>query len=111
MPRLDIRWAAGLFEGEGCAWLLRSKDHARCYTYLTVKMTDRDVVESFKRVMECGTVRRQPRAPGRRDVYEWQVGARDDVVRCTRRLLPYLHARRRARVLAILEGDTRTGIA
>ena len=48
---IDIAWAAGLIEGEGCF-----TSHTG-HPYLLVDMTDRDVILKLKEIFPIGTVR------------------------------------------------------
>lgn len=95
----DTAWAAGLFEGEGCISISRNGPAAGRVT-LGMKMTDRDIVERFHKVIGCGVVYedRWYRRRGQRPQFKWHAGARADVRNVMRLLLPYFGVRRAAKV-------------
>jgi hypothetical protein len=104
----DIAWAAGLFEGEG-AIVQRGRRHG-VYTYLQVKMSDRDTVEHFARIVGCGTVREagwEQSVRGTKLLFVWQTGAWADVQRIINDFLPYFMLRRRKRAVKALNEDVR----
>lgn len=99
---MDIAWAAGLFEGEGCIgiWWPPSTVGRRMQPQirLQVMMTDRDVVERFCHIMGCGKVSlEQNRHPPRKNCWYWTIGNRDDTERILRMLYPWFGERRRAK--------------
>lgn len=110
---VEIAWAAGLFEGEGCIGIWwppstlgrRQQPQIR----LQVQMTDRDVVVEFCRIMECGKVsQEQRRQPPRKNCWVWTIGNRADTERIIRMLYPWLGERRRAKAdEALAEIDRR----
>ena len=110
MRDVDIAWAVGLFEGEGCIGIWKTqKDHVLPLIRLTVAMTDRDVVERFCRIVECGRVSpektlRQPTKSGRprKPVHVWQISNRADVERLLLAFRPWLGARRSAKADEVL---------
>lgn len=107
VSEVDIAWAAGLFEGEGCIqiWVPPSQSERWKHPQvrLSVAMTDRDVVEKFCRIVECGKVSpEQRRRPPRKNVYIWTIANRDDVERILLELLPHLGSRRTDKALAAL---------
>lgn len=98
----DIAWAAGLFEGEGCIgiwWPPSTIGHRKQpQIRLQVTMTDRDVIEEFCRIVQCGSVsREQNRKPPRKNCWYWTIGNRVDVERLLRAFYPRLGERRRAK--------------
>ena len=102
---MSIEWAVGLFEGEGS--IFRDK---RCSTWtLQLRMTDRDIVERFAQVMNCGTAvhdeSNQPRRirTGRKPCYRWTCSKRADVKRILKLFLPYFGQRRAYTALNCLD--------
>jgi hypothetical protein len=93
----DIRWAAGLFEGEGCAEV-RKDGGGR----LRLTMTDQDAVLEFHRVMGRGAIRQMKVPRGNKPAWDWYVSHKDDVRFCAERLLPYMCERRRKAINAAL---------
>lgn len=72
-------------------------------TRLSVVMTDRDVVEEFCRIVECGKVSlEQRRTPPRKNCWYWTIGNRNDVERILTMFLPRLGSRRTGKALLTL---------
>lgn len=104
-------WAVGLFEGEGSILLPRIDDHA--YAWLQLGSTDRDIVERFARIVECGGISapQKPGKLGKKAIHVWRAHDHMDVRRILRAFSPHLGERRRKRAeqaLAIAE-DIRFG--
>jgi hypothetical protein len=108
MEKTDIAWAAGLFEGEG-TWIVRPPRGrgTKTTTVVMLQMCDRDVVERFASIMECGKVtqgdRRWEQNPKHRPIWRWTTAKRTDCLRVAEMLMPYLGERRRAKALEIIE--------
>lgn len=100
-------WAAGLFEGEGSIYSMdRCKDghHQLPVMRLSLQMTDRDVVERFCRIVECGKVGGQRRF-GRehhKPTYMWLISRRSEIERLLRAMLPWFGERRAAKARSTL---------
>ena len=95
-------WAAGLYEGEGCAYTERvgkgrRLQHRVC---VQVKMTDRDVLEQLMQHWG-GAIQSLPIVPNRKPIWRWRIKggrARHFLVQ----IRPLLGQRRRAQIMAIL---------
>lgn len=99
---IDIAWAAGLFEGEGCVLLKRGK---RIHPHASMILTDLDVLTHFQHVVGCGAITTRRKAEAHhKDAWVWQVGSLDGVQRLADLFLPYLGQRRRAKFVEVLEG-------
>lgn len=87
MSTIDIAWASGLFEGEGC---ILTKRYG-----IKLKMTDLDVVRRFQSVMGIGSIipAKQP-LPHHKLCYEWAVWNKAGVYRLLELMLPYFGERR-----------------
>lgn len=100
----DINWAAGLFEGEGTFHQQRHDQPGyRTRLELSITMTDRDVLERFREVVGCGSVRSKTARhtkPHWKPQYIWRTSAHASQV--AERLRPFLGQRRRARLDEIL---------
>src|SRR5881397_1153779 len=90
-------WCAGLFEGEGTISLAKHGTNVQ----LMVGMTDCDVIERLDALWPSPTGPYECERPGR-DIYVWQIGARDRVMGFLVGILPWLGQRRRARAEAAL---------
>ena len=104
MEPAEIAWAAGLFEGEGCISTFRQKHHVMTHVRLYVQMTDRDVLEKFCRIVECGKVGPERRygRPHHKPSYVWQISNRADCERILLAFRPWLLARRGAKADEVL---------
>lgn len=96
---LDIKWAAGLFEGEGSIFINNSykNSNGRAYKRMTLglKMTDLDVLESFQQVVGCGKIYNAHSYTGEKQKWNWNLSKRREIIELMTKLLPYLHERRR----------------
>lgn len=82
MNIVDLAWAAGLFEGEGCASRTQHKVTNRVYIYLSLYSTDLDTIMRFHRVIGClGTVRIHNRGrhaqPHHKTTFVWSSSGKD----------------------------------
>lgn len=99
-----IRWAAGLFEGEG--WV-NIRKVGRGLPFLALSSTDLDVLKKFHRVM--GGYLLGPYQPKKRKVHKrtpkkywsWHSAAGD--LRPVKRLISYLGKRRRTRLEEVFD--------
>lgn len=99
MSDADIAWAAGLFEGEGYITIFQMEGHVLPLIRLGITMTDRDVLERFCRIVECGRVTGEHRfgRPNHKPTYRWAIGNRRDVERILLAFRPWLGERRGAK--------------
>lgn len=107
---VDIAWAAGLFEGEGCIYL-GDKAKVRRQRALMINMTDRDVLERFHEIVDCGTVKpikiNREKYPHWKPQWVWRANAWPDIVDVLLTFLPHLCGRRREKALALLADPPR----
>jgi hypothetical protein len=109
---LELAWAAGIFEGEGCIYWWRGKNTQgrRVCIALKVHMTDQDIVERFHAVVGCGHITTRNKAlPHHKDQWVWQAGSFRDVRRVFASLGPWFGERRRAKMLEALEAYENQG--
>jgi hypothetical protein len=100
---IDIAWAAGLFEGEGCFTASRNSSGRYPAFVCCLGMTDEDVVLRFAAVVGCGTVREHgDRRSNRKTRFDWSVSGLA-AYEVAEMLLPYLGHRRRQVALALME--------
>ena len=85
---IDIAWAAGLFEGEGCI----GKD--KISRYAAMEMTDKDVMEDFVKIVGYGKLRGPYKRGEFKPTYRWKVTKRLELKRILELFLPFLKARR-----------------
>lgn len=102
---IQVAWAAGIFEGEGCIRDYTPTGRVFMCPGLSIRMSDRDVLERFAAIVGVGTVRpsgqHRKRAEHHRDQWEWLVSGIDAVV-VMEAFLPHLGERRGARARALL---------
>ena len=94
----SIEWAAGLFEGEGS--ICKLKDGR---TRLFLEMTDKDVVESFRDVLDTGSVTGPHYRADYKPVYKWNIGKQKVVKKILEAMLPLLGERRSFKALNCLD--------
>lgn len=102
-------WAAGLFEGEGCFFLMRPKrkNGRGFYEYpsASLKMTDEDVVRCFHKIVGFGAVSFVNRKKaGYKDAWCWYCYGFKHTGKLFEMLAPFLGTRRLAagkKVLAV----------
>lgn len=104
----DLAWAAGLFEGEGT---IVQRAASPWLWQLSVASTDKDVVTTFHRVIGIGkfygpygavngtNARRVHHKP----YWKWQLSDKLGIIEFGNKLLPYMHARRAARLRECLK--------
>jgi hypothetical protein len=103
---LDVAWAAGLFEGEGC-WNVHVRKSGQVQIQARLAMTDRDVVERFWSIVGFGHLRTRDsgvhREKGWMPLHEWSVAEAAKMRELVALFLPYMGDRRRAKALEVLD--------
>lgn len=106
---LEIAWAAGLFEGEGC--FTTSSKNSRGYSYRNwvcfLGSTDEDIVKRFFQIVGVGRIYEQTKhrnglSLGTKPFFRWQTQSRNDFRFIAKIFTPYLGERRLARVTELL---------
>jgi hypothetical protein len=102
MTEVERAWAAGFWDGEGCA-THTSHDYAQAQ----LNQVDRSVLETFRNVVG-GVIRgpyQYPRAsrPNSRPQFQWSVVGYQPVLRLARILWPYLGTVKRDQFKRILQ--------
>ncbi len=92
---LDVAWAAGLFEGEGCVSIPKHRPNQR---RLSMNMTDVDVMKKFVDVVGYGNLKGPNSPPSYKEhfkpFYCWQLSKGKEVLRILNLFLPYFGERR-----------------
>jgi hypothetical protein len=100
---MSFEWATGLFEGEGCLY----KDKRSNGWTLQLRMTDRDVVQTFADVMNTGnkvhSEKTNSQLPHWKPVYRWTCSRKSEVTRILELMLPHLGQRRAYKALNCLD--------
>ena len=90
----SIEWAAGLFEGEGTLYKIRTTNR----WHVRIKMTDLDVLEDFFNIVNVGHLTGPYHPPSlkshHKSFWHWETGKKDDVIAVLLALVPYLGHRR-----------------
>jgi hypothetical protein len=95
----EVAWAAGLFEGEGCFYFNPNTGQMGAM----VGSTDKDVLETFKRVVGFGMIyRRTLRKAHHKPQWYWQANRLVETVALFGTLRKHLHPRRCERYLQCL---------
>lgn len=102
---VEIAWAAGLFEGEGCiSASVRKEDEWVRFVAVSLTMVDEDVVLKFARIVGYGSVIKYPGAQeGRKERYVWQTNKASEVRRIFMMFAPHLGQRRLMRGIELLK--------
>lgn len=97
---LQIAWAAGLFEGEGCITDIDSPNNP----LLQMTMTDKDVMEKFVEIVGYGNLTHVNKSATYqkdhwKDQWKWAVRKKSEVTRILSMFLPYFGDRRAYKAL------------
>lgn len=103
---VEIAWAAGLFEGEGCFtgttrrhWILNKAFEAEYFqVQMSLSMTDEDIVRRFHSIVDCGGVIVRNFEGNLKRQWMWQGQAVADVERLYLQFKPWLGVRRLDRI-------------
>lgn len=109
---LELAWAAGYFEGEGCFSLAKRKDRptGRPQAAACVRNTDEDTLRRFHAAVGCGSVSAHPpQVKGNKPFWQWSVRGHSCASRVIILLYPWLGNRRRAKAEELLLNCARYG--
>jgi hypothetical protein len=108
----EIAWLAGLFEGEGSISIAKNGG-----TRLTIRMTDRDIIEKVDAIFPCTRIQTVTPKPARgytnqpKTQYAWRISDPERVREILVLILPWLGKRRSDRAREVLDHlETRPGI-
>ncbi len=102
---LDIAWAGGLFEGEGC-FTSSQTSSGRWTAIACLYMADEEIVRKFAEIVGVGNVTFTDRSKyGAKDLWMWRSATAEKFKIVFELLEPYLGERRRARANEILSRD------
>jgi hypothetical protein len=107
MDERELAWAAGFFDGDGWAALVRAGG-GRIRPMARINQSDPDGVPAvllrFRAIVSVGVVRGPTQEPGLEDAYHWDVGSRVDVRHVGSLLAPWLCEEKRAQFAAAIPG-------
>jgi hypothetical protein len=101
---VDTAWLAGLFEGEGCIEITKNGG-----TRLTIRMTDRDIIDRVDAFFPCSKIQVVNPKPVRPEYnqpktqYAWRVSRPEVVREILQLILPWLGERRSRKAREVLE--------
>ncbi len=100
----ETAWLAGLLEGEGSFFSLRSSVGGKVYRYpvITVAMTDRDVITRVAELFGNGVYHMPSKNPNRLDQFRAQISG-EGAVEWMKALRPWMGARRGAKIDELLK--------
>lgn len=108
--KVEIAWAAGILEGEGCFSVFKRKDRPNTTTCsIHLEMTDEDIIRRVRDVFNVGTVNIRQNVTGRSDKrprkvsWIWSVQNKTGVRSVLEAVLPYLGDRRTKKAKELLE--------
>lgn len=97
---VDLAWAAGIFEGEGC--ISKQGKSPRC----SVSMSDEDVVRRLQSTLGIGSIHKTPRSHIKstyKDLWTWTAGGFPSTLYVVGLLWRWLGERRRNKAEEILK--------
>ncbi len=94
---LDIAWAAGLIEGEGCFTL-----HSKYHPYFLLDMCDKDVLEKFHKIFPNSNFRGPYTHSNPTHKDRWRVDAfGPKCIEIMNAVFPYMCKRRQEKITAL----------
>lgn len=102
MTERDSGWLVGIFEGEGTCGVYTYATGKR--VILAIASTDRDVLETCKRLTGVGSIRQnRPATDATKALHVWQVQNKRDVAKVCALVYEGLHLRRRVQMNPVLQ--------
>ena len=92
--QVELIWAAGFFDGEGCASVLKADRDKYAYARLSLSQKNRIPIERFQNAVGYGKIYKSKT----RDIYNWNLYRAEDVEYVCNILLPYLSAPKVAQI-------------
>ena len=104
MNQMNLGWAVGIFEGEGCIHIpcVRPR-HRQPSPVLSVQMSDEDVLRRFTSLVggNCSGPSLRVNRKQQKPIWRWSLGGRKTIPLLTL-FLPHLGKRRRAKAVQAL---------
>jgi len=101
---LDVAWAAGILEGEGCFFIYdRNIRTGSKNIGIRCNMTDEDIILRLKDVFSFGTIHvKSPKKPQHKVGWEWRLEKHSSIEEVINKVLPYLGKRRSSKAKELL---------
>jgi len=100
MTQQEIAWAAGVFEGEGCIYILKCRPHC---ANLQVSMTDLDILERIQKLFGGNIYQKKKQKAHHKIIWTWQLAKSKDIVYTLAKLVPWFGQRRAYKALNTLD--------
>lgn len=98
---LDVAWAAGVIEGEGCVYaqVRTTKYGTNAASYVRVVMSDADIVERLRTIFGGKFLPYKPtNGLGSKPLFRWEVSTRNEFLAVCEAIYPWMGERRRAQI-------------
>jgi hypothetical protein len=95
---VDLAWASGLIEGEGCFMFNPERYQYR----VVVGSVDLDVLEKLQAIFNCGKVYRKQNTITGKPFWQWMVTKKEDTVNICHLVLPFMGKRRTLKIEELL---------
>lgn len=106
MERTELAWAAGFWDGEGSAYLVRGAGRVTHQPHARVNQAGvtgvPEVLVRFERAVGVGRVDGPIIVDGKEPLYRWEISSRDDVRAVFDALRPWLGTVKRSQFCAVL---------
>ncbi len=96
----QIAWAAGVFEGEGCIYILKCRPHC---ANLQVSMTDLDILQRLQQLFGGNIYEKKKQQPHHKPLWTWQLARKKEIAKVLTQLLPWFGERRAYKALNTLD--------
>lgn len=102
----DLMYLAGIFDGEGCITLGKTKNYTETY-HLNVNITNtnKDLIDWVLFIVGKGGISRKPRKANWKQCYAWKING-ELAVKFIKKIYPYLKVKKLQADVAIRYGET-----
>lgn len=96
---IEIAWAAGFFDGEGCATVRSNGGGKYLYLRLVISQNDTEVLERFMHAVGVGYILGPTHYKDKSlPMYQWQVNRNADVMSVIDLLMPLLSSKKKKQI-------------
>ena len=88
---VELAWAAGFFDGEGCTSVLSAKRDRYTYLRMGVSQKNPALLEKFQRIVGCGKIYKSNQRP----IHSWDCYIEKDCEAVLAMLWPYIGEQKR----------------
>ena len=94
----ELAWAAGFFDGEGCAY---KRTYKNTYLYLEVAQRELQPLERFIMAVGQGKITPRPKRGHTKEHWVWACYDKDGVSDVVNKLWPYLSEPKKTKIASI----------